>query len=50
VLYAVMSTATERPPRAKRDTGEEARFFRKLRRVADNREAEASGRDPSVNP
>lgn len=39
VLYAILSTATERAPRAKRNPEENARFLRKLRRVAANRAA-----------
>lgn len=34
VLYGVMSVATERPPKAKRNSEEDARFFRSLGRMA----------------
>ncbi len=34
VLFTILSTATARPPKAHRDTGEDARFFRSLKRMA----------------
>ncbi len=38
VLYAIMFAAFERPPKARLDRTEEARFVRKLRQVGRNRE------------
>jgi hypothetical protein len=49
VLYAVMSTATERPPQRGSDPEEDARFFARLRRIVD---ARRSGRNtiPNAKP
>jgi len=46
VLYAVMSTATQCPPRGGEGSEDIARFFRKLGRVTDEQESRRKSEDP----
>jgi len=46
VLFAIMAAATERTPRTQADPEENARFFQKLQRVANDAEEEASSGTP----